>query len=97
MSEAIVAKIGAVVLIRKFVRRLILTDVDPALRRACKVLLIERDDFEVRIKDLHVALIEAVGYLKVGKVKFAPNTTNSHVDYFIEKWAQDDKAKGDES
>ena len=56
MSEAIVAKIGAVVLIRKFVRRLILTDVDPALRRACGVLLIERDDFETRILALRVAL-----------------------------------------
>ena len=31
-------------------------------------------------------LDDAVQYLKQGKAKFTPNTTNSDVDYFLEKY-----------
>ena len=39
-------------------------------------------------RELEAALIQAAQYLREGKAKFAPNTTNSFVDDFIEKWGK---------
>ena len=42
---------------------------------------------------LRQALREAAAYLLEGKRKHYPNTTNSLVDDFIEKWMAEDKIK----
>lgn len=52
---------------------------------------VERLDQEVKTltaerERLNKALEQAVAYLKEGKAKFAPSTTNSLVDDFIAKW-----------
>ena len=53
---------------------------NPHVCKDCIALLRERDD----LKSL---LEEAVSYLRQGKAKFAPNTTNSHVDIFLARFA----------
>jgi len=38
------------------------------------------------IQELREGFKEAVQIIKEGKHKFSPETTNSHVDYFLKKW-----------
>lgn len=69
------------------------------LRRKLEVLEGDRDKFlatddcyywtpegQRERDEIKAALTQAVDYLKQGKAKFAPNTTNSFVDDFIAKW-----------
>jgi hypothetical protein len=41
------------------------------------------------IEELRSELSKAIDYLRVGKRKFAPNTTNSDVDVFLKKHDQE--------
>ena len=43
-------------------------------------------DVETELIETRRALKEAVAFLRQGKAQFAPTTTNSLVDGFLEKW-----------
>lgn len=43
-------------------------------------------DIETELIETRRELKEAVAYLRQGKAQFAPTTTNSHVDLFLERW-----------
>ena len=49
-------------------------------------LMDERDRLSKELAKAREAISEAVKYLQEGKARFAPDTTNSFVDEFIEKW-----------
>jgi hypothetical protein len=82
-------------LIRNFLRKKILTDVDGGLRRAVQSLMESYDAVQTDrhlLDDANIRLNEdlkrAVQYLREGKAKFAAGTTNSFVDDFLEKYKE---------
>jgi hypothetical protein len=52
---------------------------NPNICQDCLDLIRERDELKEQ-------LAEAVSYLREGKAKFAPTTTNSHVDVFLAQY-----------
>lgn len=46
------------------------------------IIVVDLRNENIELKD---KLKTAIKYLKEGKAKFTPNTTNSDVDYFIER------------
>lgn len=64
------------------------TTIDDLFSLACKYAD-EATKAESRVSELENELSTAVKYLKEGKKRFAPNTTNSHVDEFLKKYEKE--------
>lgn len=66
------------------------------IRENVNALIFEIERLEAVNESLEVELMKACKYLREGKERFAPGTTNSFVDEFLEKHEQNSVAKMDD-
>lgn len=59
-------------------------------------LILENNELKLMAESLNAKLAKAVSFLKQGKAKFSPHTTNSFVDEFIENYERALSEQGDE-